>query len=54
MRCQTFVAQLGHMVSDFQKAGAEMLVVLGNTPEHAANPVQWRQESRELLAFVEE
>ena len=33
MQCRSHVAQLGRLYKDFQAAGAEILVILGNTPE---------------------
>lgn len=35
MQCRAHVAQLGRMHKDFQAAGAEVLVILGDTPERA-------------------
>lgn len=35
MQCRAHVAQLGRMYQDFQAAGAEVLVILGDTPERA-------------------
>ena len=35
MQCRSHVAQLGRMVSDFQRAGAEVVVILGDTLERA-------------------
>ena len=35
MQCRSHVAQLGRMVQDFQKAGAEVIVILGDTLERA-------------------
>ncbi len=35
MQCRAHVAQLGRMVEDFQKAGADILVILGDTRERA-------------------
>lgn len=37
MQCRTHVAQLGRMHKDFQAAGAEVLVILGDTLERARN-----------------
>jgi peroxiredoxin len=34
MQCRSHVAQLGRLYKDFQAAGAEILVILGDTPEH--------------------
>ena len=34
MQCRSHVAQLGRLYKDFQAAGAEVLVILGDTPEH--------------------
>jgi peroxiredoxin len=33
MQCRSHVAQLGRLHKDFQAAGAEILVILGDTPE---------------------
>lgn len=33
MQCRSHVAQLGRLYKDFQAAGAEILVILGDTPE---------------------
>lgn len=106
MQCRSHTAQLGRMYSEFQNAGADILVILGDTQERAvkyaqqlkvpfpvladperivyhtfdldkvafviqrtasvivdrdgliryikraSNPMQWLQESRELLGFV--
>ncbi len=35
MQCRALVAQLGRLYEDFQAAGAEILIVLGDTPERA-------------------
>ena len=35
MQCRSHVAQLGRLYQDFQAAGAEILVILGDTPERA-------------------
>lgn len=35
MQCRSHVAQLGRMYEDFQAAGAEVIVILGDTPERA-------------------
>jgi len=35
MQCRAHVAQLGRMYRDFQSAGAEVLVILGDTAERA-------------------
>ena len=35
MQCRAHVAQLGRMYQNFQAAGAEVLVILGDTPERA-------------------
>ncbi len=35
MQCRSLVAQLGRLYKDFQAAGAEVLVILGDTPERA-------------------
>jgi peroxiredoxin len=35
MQCRSHVAQLGRLYKDFQAAGAEILVILGDTPERA-------------------
>lgn len=32
MQCRSHVAQLGRLYKDFQAAGAEILVILGDTP----------------------
>ncbi len=44
MQCRSHVAQLGRHYKDFQAAGAEILVILGDTPEHA------RQYAEQLKA----
>ena len=36
MQCRSHVAQLGRLNKDFQAAGAEILVILGDTPERAS------------------
>jgi peroxiredoxin len=36
MQCRAHVAQLGRMVNEFRAAGAEILVILGDTLERAA------------------
>ena len=36
MQCRSHVAQLGRLYPDFQAAGAEVLVILGDAPELAA------------------
>jgi peroxiredoxin len=36
MQCRSHVAQLGRLYPDFQAAGAEVLVILGDAPERAA------------------
>ena len=35
MQCRAHVAQLGRMNEEFIKAGAQILVILGDTPERA-------------------
>jgi peroxiredoxin len=35
MQCRSHVAQLGRLYKDFQTAGAEVLVILGDTSERA-------------------
>ncbi len=35
MQCRSHVAQLGRLYGDFQAAGAEILVLVGDTPERA-------------------
>jgi peroxiredoxin len=35
MQCRTHVAQLGHMNAEFVKAGAQILVILGDTLDRA-------------------
>jgi peroxiredoxin Q/BCP len=35
MQCRVHVAQLGRLYKDFQAAGAEVLVILGDTPDRA-------------------
>lgn len=35
MQCRAHVAQLGRMYKDFQAAGADVLVILGDTPDRA-------------------
>ncbi len=35
MQCRAYVAQLGRMNDEFVKAGAQILIILGNTLEHA-------------------
>jgi len=35
MQCRSHVAQLGRLYRDFEAAGAEILVILGDTPERA-------------------
>ena len=35
MQCRSHVAQLGRLYKDFQAAGAEVLVILGDTPDRA-------------------
>jgi len=35
MQCRSHVAQLGRLYKDFQAAGANVLVILGDTPERA-------------------
>ena len=36
MQCRSHVAQLGRLNKDFQAARAEILVILGDTPERAS------------------
>lgn len=36
MQCRSHVAQLGRLYKDFQAAGAEVLVILGDTPKRAS------------------
>jgi len=36
MQCRSHVAQLGRLYPEFQAAGAEVLVILGDSPERAA------------------
>jgi peroxiredoxin len=36
MQCRSHVAQLGRLYPELQAAGAEVLVILGDTPERAA------------------
>jgi peroxiredoxin len=35
MQCRSHVSQLGRLYQNFQSAGAEILVILGDTSEHA-------------------
>jgi peroxiredoxin len=35
VQCRSHVSQLGRLYKDFRAAGAEVLVILGDTPEHA-------------------
>ena len=35
MQCRAHVAQLGRLYKEFQAVGAEILVIVGDTPEHA-------------------
>ena len=35
MQCRAHVAQLGRLYNDFRSAGADVLVILGDTPERA-------------------
>ena len=35
MQCRSHVAQLGRLYKDFQAAGAEIVVILGDTPDRA-------------------
>jgi peroxiredoxin Q/BCP len=35
MQCRVHVAQLGRLYKDFQAAGAEVLIILGDTPDRA-------------------
>jgi peroxiredoxin len=35
MQCRSHVAQLGRLYKEFQAAGAEVLVILGDSPERA-------------------
>lgn len=35
MQCRAHVAQLGRLYKDFQAAGADVLVILGDTPDRA-------------------
>jgi peroxiredoxin len=35
MQCRSHVSQLGRLYKNFQAAGAEILVILGDTPERA-------------------
>jgi peroxiredoxin len=37
MQCRSLVAQLGRLHNEFRAAGAEILVILGGTPEQARN-----------------
>ena len=40
MQCRSLVAQLGRMYKEFQAAGAEVLVILGDTSERALRYAQ--------------
>jgi peroxiredoxin Q/BCP len=35
MQCRVHVAQLGRLYKDFQAAGAEVLIILGDSPDRA-------------------
>ncbi len=35
MQCRAHVAQLGRLYKDFQAAGADVIVILGDTPDRA-------------------
>ena len=40
MQCRSHVAQLGRMNEEFDRAGARILIILGDTPEHARKYAQ--------------
>lgn len=50
MQCRSHVAQLGRLYKDFQAAGAEILVILGGTPEHVHKYAQLLKTPFPVLA----
>ncbi|GAB4418654.1 MAG: hypothetical protein Kow002_05700 [Anaerolineales bacterium] len=53
MQCRAHVAQLGRMVEDFRNAGADILVILGDTQERAAKYAQQLKVPFPVLADPE-
>jgi peroxiredoxin len=53
MQCRTHVAQLGRMIQDFQKAGAEVVVILGDTQERAVKYAEQLKVPFPVLADAE-
>ncbi len=50
MQCRSHVAQLGRHYTELQAAGAEVLVILGDTPEHARRYAESRKTPFPVLA----
>ena len=53
MQCRSHVAQLGRMNDEFIKAGAQILVILGDTPEQAGKYAQSLKAPFPILADPE-
>lgn len=53
MQCRTHVAQLGRMIQDFQKAGTEVVVILGDTQERAVKYAEQLKVPFPVLADAE-
>jgi len=50
MQCRAHVAQLGRMNDEFVKAGAQILIILGDTLEHASKYAQTIKTPFPILA----
>ncbi len=50
MQCRSHVTQLGRLYKDFQAAGAEILVILGDTPERVRSYAQLLKTPFPVLA----
>jgi peroxiredoxin len=53
MQCRAHVAQLGRMNDDFVKAGAQILVILGDTPDRARSYAETLKTPFPVLADPE-
>jgi peroxiredoxin len=53
MQCRTHVAQLGRMNNEFVKAGAQILVILGDTPDRSRSYAETLKTPFPVLADPE-
>jgi peroxiredoxin len=53
MQCRAHVAQLGRMNDEFVKAGAQILIILGDTPDRASRYAETLKTPFPILADPE-